>query len=295
MSNLKEVRTRIVSIKSTQKITSAMKMVAASKLRKAQQAILKLRPYASKLQEILQDLSTSLDDTDEAVFSAKRNIERVLLIVITSNRGLCGPFNSNVVKTVMDLIESQYANLNKNGKLDLFCIGKKGADFFTKNKYNVVKVNNEIFDDLTFEKAMVISEELMDKFSAKEYDEIKIIYNQFKNAAVQNLIVEQYLPILPQEMNDTDKKEQTIDYIFEPDKAEIVRELIPKSLKIQLFKAILDSFASEHGARMTAMHLATENANEILKELQLSYNKARQAAITSELLEIVSGAEALKG
>ncbi len=295
MANLKEVRTRIVSIQSTQKITSAMKMVAASKLRKAQQAILKLRPYASKLQEILQDLSSSIDDTDEAVFSGKRNLERVLLIVITSNRGLCGPFNSNVVNTVIDLIESQYANLNKNGKLDLFCIGKKGADFFTKNKYNVVEVNNEIFDDLTFEKVMVISEELMDKFSAKEYDEIKIIYNQFKNAAVQNLIVEQYLPILPQEMNDTDKKEQTVDYIFEPDKATIVRELIPKSLKIQLFKAILDSFASEHGARMTAMHLATENANEILKELQLSYNKARQAAITNELLEIVSGAEALKG
>ncbi len=296
MANLKEVRIRIDSIQSTQQITSAMKMVAASKLRKAQTAIQTLRPYVSKLQEILQNLSASIEDTDENVFSSERNLERVLIVVVTSNRGLCGPFNSNVIKATTALIREKYAGLEKQGGVELYCIGKKGADYFTKNKYKVAKVTNGIFDDLTFENVVAMASALMQQYAGKKYDRIEIIYNQFKNAAVQILITEQFLPILPpREVETGDTPALAVDYIFEPSKEEIVRELMPKTLKIQLFKAILDSYASEHGARMTAMHQATDNARELLKDLRLSYNKARQAAITNELLEIVGGAEALKG
>ena len=294
MPSLKEVRIRIDSVNSTQKITSAMKLVAASKLRRAQSAILTLRPYAAKLQEILANLSSSID-ADEAIYSKDRVIENVLLVVVTSNRGLCGPFNANVVKATAHRIEYFEEGPGKGRKVDLFCIGKKGADFFQQHmKDRVVEVNKEIFDDLSFENSVNIAEGLMQQFVENKYDRIEIIYNQFKNAAVQFLITEQFLPILPPEVSEEDSAMKS-DYIFEPSKEEIVTELIPVSLKIQFFKTLLDSFASEHGARMTAMHKATDNAQELLKDLKLSYNKARQAAITNELVEIVSGAEALRG
>jgi len=270
-----------------------MKLVAASKLRRTQNAILALRPYVAKLQEILSNLSGSLDNTEEAAYTASRPVQKALLIVITSNRGLCGPFNSNVIKAARTHIDKNYSELNSQGNLDIFCVGKKGADFFKKNKFNIVRANTGIFDQLTFENSVQIAEELMNQFAGKQYDKIEIIYNQFKNAAIQQLIVEQFLPIIP--TAEQAEKKHPVDYIFEPEKETLVRELIPKSLKIQFYKVLLDSFASEHGARMTAMHQATDNAQEILKELRLSYNKARQASITKELLEIVSGAEALKG
>jgi F-type H+-transporting ATPase subunit gamma len=270
-----------------------MKLVAASKLRRTQNAIVSLRPYASKLQEILVNLSGSLDNTEEAAFTAQRPVQKVLLIILTSNRGLCGPFNSNIIKAARAHITANYEELNRQGHLELMCIGRKGAEFFRKNKYNVVNANTDIFDKLTFDNVVVMAEELMAQFASRKYDRIEIIYNQFKNAAVQILKTEQYLPIIPPA--ETAGKAHASDFLFEPEKKVLVRELIPKTLKIQLYKVILDSFASEHGARMTAMNQATENAQEILKDLRLSYNKARQAAITKELLEIVSGAEALKG
>lgn len=292
MPNLKEVRTRIESVNSTKQITSAMKLVAASKLRRAQGAILQLRPYAQKLQEFLQGLSAGLDQADEAVYSEAREIKNVLLVVVTSNRGLCGAFNSNVIKQTEKLINTTYKDVNSSGNLSLYCIGKKGAEYFSGHKYKVIQQDIEIFENLNFENAMPLAEGLMKDFAEKKYDRIDIVYNQFKNAAVQMLITEQFLPILPPEDDGTNLQ---VDYIFEPNKEDIVQELVPKSLKIQFFKALLDSFASEHGARMTAMHMATDNATELLKELKLSYNKARQASITNEILEIVSGAEALKG
>ena len=291
MSNLKEVRTRIESVKSTQQITSAMKLVAASKLRKAQRAILQLRPYAQKLQEFLQGMSTDLDQTDEAVYAKEREVKKVLIVLVTSNRGLCGAFNANVVKLANNLIHTTYKDAYERGDLSLYCIGKKGAEYFSKHQYPVIKENLVLFDDLNYENALPIAEELMQDFAEKKYDRIDIIYNQFKNAAVQVLLTEQFLPILPPE---DDGSGLQVDYIFEPNKEQIIEELIPKSLKIQFFKVVLDSFASEHGARMTAMHMATDNASELLKELKLSYNKARQASITNDILEIVSGAEALK-
>ena len=294
MGNLKEVRIRIESIRSTQQITSAMKLVAASKLRKTQNFILTLRPYTAKLLEILSNLVSSIDNTEEEIYAKERETSRVLVLILTSNRGLCGPFNSNVIRSARIYIETNYSELLANGKVDLFCIGKKGAEYFKKNNFNVVNVDNNIFDNLNFEAAVTIAEELMAAFATKKYDRIDIIYNRFKNAAVQILTTEQYLPILPPKQDDSRKKFQA-DYIFQPSKEELIRELIPKTLKIQLYKALLDSLASEHGARMTAMQLATDNAQELLKDLRLSYNKARQAAITNELVEIVSGAEALKG
>ena len=293
MANLKEVRTRIESVKSTQQITSAMKMVAASKLRKAQNAIIKLRPYASKLHEILQNLSKSIEDSKENAFSEVREADKILLIIIASNRGLCGAFNTNIIKAANNLMATKYSKQFKSGKLEIFCIGKKISDYYSKEDYKIAEISNKIFDDLSFENVAPIAENLMKDFSVKKYDRIEIIYNQFKNAAVQRLITEQYLPIVSDEQSDSQHQEVNANYIFEPSKEEILKELIPKSLKIQLYKAILDSYASEQGARMTAMHQATENAKEILKDLKLSYNKARQAAITNEILEIVSGANAL--
>lgn len=293
MANLKEVRTRIESVKSTQQITSAMKMVAASKLRKAQNAIIKLRPYASKLHEILQNLSKSIEDSEENAYSEEREPNKILLVIIASNRGLCGAFNTNIIKAANNLLATKYSKQFKAGKLEIFCLGKKISEYYSKEEYKIATINNEIFDDLSFENVVPIAENLMKDFADKKYDRIEIIYNQFKNAAVQRLIEEQYLPIVPDTQNDTQQQEVNADYIFEPSKEEILKELIPKSLKTQLYKSILDSYASEQGARMTAMHQATENAKEILKDLKLSYNKARQAAITNEILEIVSGANAL--
>ncbi len=296
MSNLKEVRVRIASVQSTMQITSAMKMVAAAKLRKAQNAVTTMRPYAAKLQEIMQDLSASLDDSNENVFTTARGNEKVLLVVITSNRGLCGAFNLNVVKEAVRQAEGQFASQHGKGNVDFLCVGKKGADILKSKGYQVKEVETAIFDKLNFGNVVPLAERLMQKFEAGAYDKIVLFYNEFKNAVVQILQSEQFLPIVESAPDDKLKKEhKLVDYIFEPGKNEIITKLIPKSLKIQLYKAILDSFAAEHGARMTAMHQATDNATELLKNLKLTYNKARQAAITNEILEIVSGAEALKG
>jgi len=296
MAGLKEVRIRIASVKSTQQITNAMKMVAASKLRKAQNAIIKLRPYAAKMRDILQNLSGSIENSDESVFSADRKPENILILVLTSNRGLCGGFNSNIIKMTLSQLNTVYARQFQQNHVSLITIGRKGTEFFRKRKYPVIESHDELFDQLTFSNVSSLAEKLMKSFAGKEYDKIEFIYNQFKNAAVQTLIVEQYLPIVPAEPVKTiTAPAMAADYIFEPDKETIVRELIPKTLRIQLFKALLDSFASEQGARMTAMHQATENAKDILRALNISYNKTRQDAITREILEIVSGAEALRG
>ncbi len=293
MSGLKEVRTRIASVKSTQQITSAMKMVSASKLKRAQNAIIKIRPYVGKLTEILENLSASLD-SDEGVYSKERKVQKALVIVVTSNRGLCGAFNGNVIKSAVNMIHSKYPEINKSGNLDIICIGKKGSDFFVRRKYNVIENNAQILDSLSFENVAPVAEKIMNNFTESKYDRVEVIYNQFKNAAMQILSTEQFLPI-KKTKPISGKAKQTSDYIFEPNKAQIITELIPKSLKIQFYKMLLDSVAAEHGARMTAMHKATDNADNLLKELRLSYNKARQASITKEILEIVGGAEALKG
>lgn len=269
-------------------------MVAASKLRRAQNAILKMRPYASKLKEILQNLSVSLEGTEQSPYTMQRVPEKVLLVVLTSNRGLCGAFNSNIIKTAVTRMNEQWPDQAASGNLKLITIGRKGTEYFRKRGYNVVDSYDQVFDNLTWENVSAIAEDLMKEFTLHTYDRIEIIYNQFKNAAVQMIKVEQLLPVEPPKADAAAVKTQ-VDYIFEPSKEEIVTELIPKSLKIQFYKALLDSFASEHGARMTAMHQATDNASELLKQLSLTYNKARQAAITNEILEIVGGAEALKG
>lgn len=291
MANLKEIRSRIASIDSTRQITSAMKMVSAAKLRRAQDAITQMRPYAQKLQEILQNLSGSLD-VSENPYAAIREEKKVLIVAINSNRGLCGAFNNNVIKAAKTLIEQ-----HKGARIQVLSIGKKAYDAFRKTDYitgvGYPKEPFRIYEDLNFQDASAICEIIMDKFAHAHLDKVYLIYNSFKNAAVQELNVEQFLPIVPPE---TDENNTSInDYIFEPSKEEIVTELIPKSLKTQFYKAILDSHAGEHGARMTAMHKATDNATDILKELKLKYNKARQAAITNEILEIVAGAEALNG
>ncbi|MBN1339234.1 MAG: ATP synthase F1 subunit gamma [Bacteroidales bacterium] len=296
MSNLKEVRIRIASVKSTQQITSAMKMVAASKLRRAQNAILKLRPYARKLGEILRNLSSGTDaGPGMGSFADQREVKNVLLVVLSSNRGLCGAFNSNVIRMVNSLTLNEYKTLNEKGRLSIITIGKKATDYYSKRGYNVVDHYDHFWDAISFDSVAGLAEKLMGDFATKKYDRIEIIYNQFKNAAVHDLIREQFLPVLPAEEKQTGAKHFQYDYIFEPGREEIILDLIPKSLRMQLYKAVLDSNAAEHGARMTAMHQATDNARELLKELKLTYNKARQAAITNELLEIVSGAEALKG
>ncbi|WP_298762997.1 ATP synthase F1 subunit gamma [uncultured Polaribacter sp.] len=286
MANLKEIRNRITSIKSTMQITSAMKMVSAAKLKKAQDAITAMRPYSSKLTELLQNLSATLDSEVGGVYSTEREVSKVLLVVVTSNRGLCGGFNSSIIKEVIKTVNAKYSN----AQVALFGIGKKGADVLSK-QYNVSDTRNDIFDDLTFDNVALIAEKLMGLYADGTYDKIELVYNQFKNAATQIPQVEQFLPIKPIEGGNADAVNS--DYIFEPSKLEIVEALIPKSLKTQLYKGIRDSFASEHGARMTAMHKATDNATELRDSLLLTYNKARQAAITNEILEIVGGAEAL--
>ncbi|WP_053976477.1 ATP synthase F1 subunit gamma [Mangrovimonas xylaniphaga] len=285
MANLKEIRNRISSVSSTMQITSAMKMVSAAKLKKAQDAITAMRPYADKLTELLQSLSATLDADSGSKFSEQREVNKVLVVVLTSNRGLCGAFNSNIIKTVNGLVAQKYAGKD----VSYLAIGKKANDAFKKTN-KVIANESDVFDDLTFENVAQIAQNLMDKFVAGEFDKIEIVYNSFKNAATQIVITEQFLPIVPMESADANVN---LDYIFEPSKLEIVEQLIPKSLKTQLYKAIRDSFASEHGARMTAMHKATDNATELRDQLKLTYNKARQAAITNEILEIVGGAEAL--
>jgi F-type H+-transporting ATPase subunit gamma len=296
MGGLKEVRIRIASVKSTQQITSAMKMVAASKLRKAQNSILKLRPYAAKLREMLQNLSGSIENSTESKYSEAREPEKILLVVIASNRGLCGAFNSNIMKATIALIGEKYQTQFSRGNVSLITIGKRATEFFTKRNYKVIEHHDDFFDNLTFANISPFAEFLMQSFVNKEFDRIEIVYNQFKNAAVQKLVTEQFLPIVQEQLQGSPPKNQAqADYIFEPDKETVVRELIPKTLRIQVFKAVLDSFAAEMGARMTAMQQATDNARELLRNLNISYNKARQNQITSELIEIVSGAEALNG
>ena len=287
MANLKEIRNRIASVGSTMQITSAMKMVSAAKLKKAQDAITAMRPYSEKLTELLQNLSATLDSDSGSSFAQQREVNKVLVVVITSNRGLAGAFNSNIIKASKALKEKMYAGK----QVDFVTIGKKGNDIISKDS-NVIEFNTTIFDDLNFKSSSDIAQMLMDKFTKGAYDKIILVYNHFKNAATQIVMQEQFLPILPPEQTDATN---TVDYIFEPTKPEIVEGLIPKSLKTQLFKAIRDSVASEHGARMTAMHKATDNATELRDALKLQYNKARQAAITNEILEIVGGAEALAG
>jgi len=287
MANLKEIRSRITSVGSTMQITSAMKMVSAAKLKRAQDAIIQMRPYANKLTKLLENLSASLDSSDGGVYSQKRKIKNVLLVTVTSNRGLCGGFNAYIIKKAKDLINNEYVNAN----VSILSIGKKSSENFRKNGFNVVISHDELFGDLTFDNVAKVAEGIMEQFVAGDYDKVVLVYNQFKNAATQIIMAENYLPI------EAAENEGAVvgDYLFEPTKEEIVEQLIPKSLKTQLFKAVLDSHAAEHGARMTAMHKATDNASELKKELTLTYNKARQAAITGEILEIVGGAEALNG
>ena len=290
MANLKEIRNRIASVGSTMQITSAMKMVSAAKLKKAQDAITAMRPYADKLTELLQNLSATLDDDSGSKFADQREVNKVLVVAITSNRGLAGAFNSNIIKDAVKLAKETYAGK----EVDFFTVGKKGNDILKKSS-KITANNNAIFDDLTFENSEEIAQQLMDMFSEGKYDKIVLVYNKFKNAATQIVMNEQFLPILPPKVEADSEPKGAADYIFEPSKVKIVKELIPKSLKTQLFKAIRDSVASEHGARMTAMHKATDNATELRDQLKLQYNKARQAAITNEILEIVGGAEALAG
>ena len=292
MANLKEIRTRISSVNSTMQITSAMKMVSASKLKRAQDAITDMRPYAEKLQEILGNLSESLD-TSDGVYSVQREANTVLLVAITSNRGLCGGFNSNIVKECQRLIKEEYAS----SKVHVLTIGKKAKDLLKSkgiptNEGELPSDLEKVWDSVNFETVAPVAQMIMDEFVAKNYDKVIVVYNKFKNAAVQEVVPEQMLPVLPPD--EVESSSAANDYIFEPNKEEIVEDLIPKSLKIQLYKSVLDSHASEHGARMTAMHKATDNAGELKRELTLHYNKARQAAITNEFLEIVGGAEALK-
>ncbi len=294
MPGLKEVRIRIASVRSTQQITNAMKMVAASKFRKAQGAILRLRPYAAKVREILRNVSTGNADGSDNPYAVRRAPEKILLVVIASNRGLCGAFNSNVIKTTLGLLNGTYGKQHMEGNVKLFCIGKKASEFFTKRKFSMAAVRDDLLDHLTFEDVRPVAEQLMQSFLSKEYDEILIVYNQFKNAAVQKLVIDPFLPVKPEDA-EQGKDAVATDYIYEPDRESVLRDIIPHSLRVQVYNALLDSFASEQGARMTAMQKATENAQELLKELQLTYNKARQAAITKEILEIVGGAEALKG
>ncbi len=284
MANLKEIRNRISSVSSTMQITSAMKMVSAAKLKKAQDAITAMRPYADKLTELLQSLSATLDADSGSKFAEQREVNKVLIVAITSNRGLCGAFNSNILKEVNKLTNETYAGK----EVSYLAVGKKSNDALSKTG-NVIANKSEVFDDLTFDNVAEIAQMIMDKFVEGEFDKVELVYNKFKNAATQIVMTEQFLPIVPVEGEDN----VNLDYIFEPSKAEIVETLIPKSLKTQIFKAIRDSFASEHGARMTAMHKATDNATELRDQLKLTYNKARQAAITNEILEIVGGAEAL--
>jgi len=286
MANLKEIRIRIASVSSTKQITSAMKMVSAAKLKKAQDTITRLRPYATKIKEITSNVSENVD-ASVSPFTGKRNGDNKLIVLITSNKGLCGAFNSNVIKKSISLINES------NKPIDVLCIGKRGYETLKAKKYNVISEFNHCVDKISVEKTNEVAEVLMNMFASNRYAEIVLVYNQFKNAASQNIVAEQFLPMTLEKSSKRSKKKN--DYIFEPEEDEILKHLIPYALKMQLYKAVIDSVAAEHGARMTAMHQATDNASEMITSLKLQYNKARQSSITKEILEIVSGAEALKG
>ncbi|PTN10518.1 ATP synthase F1 subunit gamma [Mangrovibacterium marinum] len=292
MASLKEIRTRISSVKTTRQVTSAMKMVSAAKLKKAQDAIIHFRPYADKLHGIMQTLSSSLEDMEESVYTLQREPDNVLVVLVTSNRGLCGGFNSSISKIAIEMVEARYSRQLRQKKLSFLTVGKQGEKYLKARNYPVGEQANGLFEDLSYESVSVFAQKLMDDFTSGKYDRIELVYNEFKNAAVQFCRTEQFLPV---EQESGNKSVGNQNFIFEPSMEEIVHELIPHSLKIQLFKAFLDSNAAEHGARMTAMHKATDNASELIKELTLTFNKARQTAITNEILEVTNGAEALNG
>jgi len=291
MANLKEIRLRITSVNSTMQITSAMKMVSAAKLKRAQDAITRMRPYAEKMQEILSNVSSSLD-ASEGIYSQQRDVKNILVVAITSNRGLCGGFNNNVIKEVRNQMRGEFQHAN----VKVLSLGKKAFDAYKKTTHHTVDGFNEtpyaVFDKLTYDHSSAIADGVMLQFAVGKFDKVVLVYNKFKNAASQLVVSEQYLPVVSSQV---DGKSAQTDFIFEPQQEKIIDELIPRTLKVQLFKALLDSVASEHGARMTAMHKATDNAGAMVKELKLNYNKARQSAITGEILEIVAGAESLKG
>lgn len=290
---MKEVKNRIASVVSTQQITKAMKMVAAAKLRKSQERVTQIRPYAAKLNAILRNLSEAQVSGDDNWFSQIREQKKILIVAISSDRGLCGSFNSTVFKGIVRLIEEQYSEQHKRGNVVILPLGRKAAEYFVKRNFEVIDDFVGIFGSLSFEKASAIAEKVMSVFREGKFDKVEVVYNEFKNVATQILRTEQLLPVLlPADASNN--KSNPIDYIYQPSQEEIIAEMIPNSLKVQLFKALLDSNAAENGARMTAMDKATENAGELLKELRLSYNRSRQAAITKEILEIVGGAEALK-
>lgn len=293
MANLKEVRNRITSVSSTQQITKAMKMVSAAKLKRATNAIVQMRPYADKLNEILSNLSASLEDAASPYMQVREPV-RVLIIAVTSNRGLAGAFNTNVIKAANNLVAERYAEQLRANNISVVAIGRKSQEYYERRRYKVIGNNNELFNGLNFENTSLITEAVMQGFVNGDYDRVELVYNHFRNAAVQYVKTEQLLPVAQPDKKEAVKTVQ-VDYILEPSQQEIVNELIPKNIKVQLYKAVLDSHASEHGARMTAMDKATENAGDLLKALKLSYNQARQAAITTELTEIVSGAAALNG
>ena len=287
MANLKEIRNRIASVSSTMQITSAMKMVSAAKLKKAQDAIIAMRPYANTLTKLIQNLSGNLEGDIQNPYTQVRTKQKILIVSLTSNRGLCGAFNANIIKKTRQLIDHDFSEQD----VSLVTIGKKGSEVLEKTG-KIIGVHDAVFDDLNYDNVGQIAQNIMDKFAAQSFDQVVLVYNQFKNAATQIVEVEPFLPIVA-ELNDS--VSASMDYIFEPSKPEIINDLLPKSLKMQLYKAVRDSFASEHGARMTAMHKATDNATELRDQLKLTYNQARQAAITNEILEIVGGAEALNG
>ncbi len=292
MSSLKDIRTRITSVKSTRQITSAMKMVSAAKLKKAQDSVINLRPYAHKLNEILSNITRSVNLGENNIYARSGYPEKILLVVVSSNKGLCGGFNANVIKETIRLIDEDYSGENEEGNVDILTIGKAATDYFIKKGYKVVGSDNELLEQLSFEKATPLIEKIIESFVHKNYDCVRLMYNRFKNAAVQVLTSDQFLPVT---VNYCEEEESfmNFDYIMEPDQEYIVKNLIPKSLKLNFYEALLESLAAEHGARMTAMHKATDNATSLIKELQLTYNKARQATITNEISEIVGGAEAL--
>jgi len=293
MANLKEIRTRITSVKTTRQVTSAMKVVSAAKLKKAQDAIIQIRPYAFKLSELLSTLSAVLEDSADSEYTVQRNPEKVLIVVISSNRGLCGGFNSYITKKAIALAKTTYIEQSKAGKLSFLVIGKQSEKILRSYDFNPVAIHNELFDHLNFENVLVIAQQLMVDFVSHKYDRIELVYNKFINAAIQELVSEQFLPVLP--ASSPIKASTNVNYIFEPSLEYIVEKLIPRSLSILLYKAILNSWAAEHGARMTAMHKATDNATDLINELTLTFNKARQAAITNAILEVTNGAEALNG
>jgi F-type H+-transporting ATPase subunit gamma len=293
MANLKEIRIRISSVQGTKQITSAMKMVSAAKLRKAQDTIIQMRPYAYRLQSMLVNLTQSLESSQDNVYGTPRDVKKVLIVAISSNKGLCGAFNSNVAKRVIEIMDTNYSKQKEDDQIEIITVGKKASDLLLGKGVKVNETMHDLLDNLNYDMIAALAKRIMKSYVAGLYDEVQIVYNQFRNAAIQQLLVEQFLPIFPTE-NDMEETILT-DYILEPSQKSIFDELIPKSLKIQLYKAFLESAASEHGARMTSMHKATDNATDLIKELQLEYNKARQASITKEILEIVGGANALSG